>query len=147
MKKFLIFFLFLLVIIPFNYAQSSEGRLFEITSRVKFFLSVDDAVNLEGTERYIHIGLLGSQGDVDELVGYMDRYVINDKDMTIKVGGTISEEMVDYYKFFLDPLYDANDFQSMLEMFKVNTFFIGKEEHPVKNFSNIIYASIKSKKS
>jgi hypothetical protein len=126
-------------------AQSSEGRVFEITSRVKIYLPETNNAVLEGNERFIQIGLLGNQTDKDELIGYMDRFVVNDKDMTIQVVSTISEEFIDYYKFYLDPLYDANDFQKMLEMLQVKTYFIGRNEYPVNTFSNTILAYIKKK--
>lgn len=128
-------------------AQSQEGRIFEITSRVKVFLPETDNAVLDGTERYIQIGLLGNQSDKDELIGYMDRFIVNDRDMTSRVVPTISEEMIDYYKFYLDPLYDANNFQKMLEMLKVEKYYIGSAEKPVNTFSNTILAYIKAKKS
>jgi hypothetical protein len=106
----------------------------------------NDVANLEGPERYIQIGLLGSKNDVNELVGFIDRFSVNDNDMVAKAEPTISEEMIDYYKFYLNPLYDANNFQQMLEMFKINQFYIGTEKHSVTEFSNTIYAHIKSKK-
>lgn len=129
------------------HAQSSEGRVFELASRVKIFLPETDNAVLEGEQRFIQIGFLGNQQEIDELVGYMDRFIINDIDMTTKVVPTISEEMINYYKFYLDPLYDANNFQKMLEMLKVEKYNIGKTEYPVSTFSNIILASIKSKKN
>src|SRR5688500_14142451 len=87
-------------------AQSSEGRVFELTSRVKIFLPETDNAVLEGEQRFIQIGFLGNQQEIDELVGYMDRFIINDIDMTTKVVPAISEEMINYYQFYLDPLYD-----------------------------------------
>lgn len=135
----------------FSFAQSNEGHLSEITSRVTLFLPIQDQANLEGNERYIQLGIAGADNDVKELVGYIERFAINDRSMTIKNGESIFQEMneyykINYYKFYLDPLYDANNFQQMLEMFRIKKFFIGSVEHPVKDFSNLIYASIKSKK-
>jgi hypothetical protein len=126
-------------------AQSTEGKVFELTARVSIFLPSTDNAVLEGNERFIQIGLLGNQNDVQELAGYMDRFIVNDKDMTIKVVPTVSEEMIDYYKFYLDPLFDANNFQKMLEMLGVKRFSSGGTEYPVTDFSNRIYASIKAK--
>lgn len=145
MKKNLLSILFI-TISTFIFSQTSETDVSEIAARVKIFLPATDQAQIEGANRYIQIGILGHQKDVNELVGYMDRYIINDKDMTARVEPTISEEGINYYKFYMDPLFDANNFQSMLEMFKVMKFFIGKEEHPIKGFSNTIYASLKAKK-
>lgn len=146
MKKFLFIFLSFFFIANFSFAQSNEGQLASITSRVKIYLPSSEIANLEGTDRFIQIGIFGSGNDVEELVGFMDRFAVNDNDMIIRVGGGISEEMIEWYKFYLNPLYDANDFQTMLEMYKIDKFNIGKEEHSVKEFSNTVYASIKSKK-
>ena len=127
-------------------AQTNEGSVFEITSRIKIFLPETDNAVLEGGERYIQIGLLGNPNDIQDLVGYMDRFMVNGKDMTLEVSATFSEEMIDYYKFYLDPLYDANNFQKMLEMLGAKKYFIGRTEYDVNTFSNTILASIKSKK-
>jgi hypothetical protein len=126
-------------------AQSTEGKVFEITSRVEIFLPSTNQAVLEGSERFIQIGLLGNQNDKQDLIGYIDRFIVNDKDMTLKIVPAISEEMIDYYKFYLDPLYDANNFQKMLEMLGVKKFHSAGSEHSVTEFSNMIYASIKSR--
>ena len=127
------------------YTQTYEGHVFEVSARVKIFLPQADAANLEGTDRYIQIGMQGAQKDVHDLVGYMDRFIVNDHDMITRAEAGISEEGIDYYKFYLDPLYDANDFQHMLEMLKITRFNAGVEERPVTDFSNLIYSFIKSK--
>jgi hypothetical protein len=126
-------------------AQSSEGRIFEITSRVKIILPETDNAVLEGEERFIQIGFQGNVNDIQELVGYMDRFVVNDKDMITSVQGGVDEEFTSYYKFYLDPLYDANNFQKMLEMLKVEKFTMKGTEYPVSTFSNTILACIKKK--
>jgi hypothetical protein len=120
--------------------------MFEIAARVKIYLPANDVAQLEGNDRYIQAGILGYQKDIDDLVGYMDRFAINDKDMITEVMLTNNTDGVHYYKFYLDPLYDANNFQFMLEHFKIEKYFVGAEEKPVSGFSNFIYASIKSKK-
>ena len=135
----------LISVFNFSFCQNSETQVFEVAANVKIFLSSDLPVaNLEGENRYIQIGMLGNNNDVNELVGYMDRYIVNDQDMIASVDGTISNETIDYYKFFLNPLYDANNFQQMLEMFKIKNFYVGTAEYPISQFSNTIYARIKS---
>ncbi len=126
-------------------AQSNEGKVFQLTSRVKIYLPETNNAVLEGADRYIEIGFLGNANDIQELVGYMDRFMIEGKDMSLKVVPTVSEEMIDYYQFYLDPLYDANNFQKMLEMLKVDKYYMGTLEKPVSTFSNTILASVKSK--
>jgi hypothetical protein len=146
MKKNLFFFLILFTISFSGFSQTSEDHVFQVASRIKVFLPSSDQANLEGEQRYIQLGMLGNENDIKDMIGYIDRYIVNGNDMISRIEGTISEEMIDYYKFYLTPLYDANDFQSMLEMFKINSFYLGRDEQPIKNFSNTIYASIKSKK-
>jgi hypothetical protein len=145
-KITLVAFLFLSILGSIH-AQSSEGEIFKITKRVKIFLPVAENANLEGADRFIQIGFLGTGTDVNELIGYMDRFVINDKDVVIRIEPSITEEMVDHYKFYLDPLYDANDFEKMLEMLGVEKFNHGTVEKEINSFSNTVYASIKSKNS
>jgi hypothetical protein len=146
MRKILLGFICFFFISTFSFSQSQEGYLFEITAMVKLYLPQNDMANLQGTERYIRVGISGYQKDMDELVGYMNRYTINDHQMITRVGAVAWDSPVVYYTFYLDPLYDANNFQQMLESFKVTQYFTGAEEKPISSFSNTIYAFIKSKK-
>lgn len=146
MKRLILSLLLCLLVSGISFSQTYEGYIFEISSRVKIYLPANDVAQLEGTDRYIQAGILGSQKDVDDLVGYIDRFAINDKDMIISVAPQITEEAISYFKFYLDPLYDANNFQFMLEHFKITKYFVGTEEKPVTGFSNDVYAAIKSKK-
>jgi hypothetical protein len=146
MKRLILTSLLCLFISGITFSQAYEGYMFEIAARVKIYLPANDVAQLEGNDRYIQAGILGYQKDIDDLVGYMDRFAINDKDMITEVMLTNNTDGVHYYKFYLDPLYDANNFQFMLEHFKIEKYFVGAEEKPVSGFSNFIYASIKSKK-
>lgn len=127
------------------FSQTYEGYMFEIASRVKIYLPVSDVAQLDGNERYIQTGIMGYQKDVDDLVGYFDRFAINDNDMITSVSALGVVGNVNYFKFYLNPLYDANNFQFMLEHFKISKYFVGVEEKPIEGFSNFIYASIKKK--
>lgn len=146
-RKITLVAIFFLSIFGSIHAQSSEGEIFEITKRVKIFLPLTENAQLEGADRFIQIGFLGTGTDIKELVGYIDRFVINDKDVVIRIEPSTTEEMVDYHKFYLDPLYDANDFQKMLEMLGVKKFNQGTVEKDINSFSNTVYASIKTKNS
>jgi len=144
MKKWT--FTFILSILFFSniFSQSHEGYLFEISARVKFYLPVNDQAVLEGSDRYIQLGISGYQKDIDELVGYINRYTVRDKEMVVRTELTGTVNGVVYHKFYLDPLYDANDFQGMLHHFKVTKFYGGTEERPLNDFSNQIYSYLKS---
>ncbi len=146
MKRLALSLLLCLFVSGISFSQTYEGYIFEIAARVKIYLPASDVAQLDGTDRYIQAGILGYQKDIDDLVGYMDRFAINDNDMITNVTPTNVDAGVNYYKFYLDPLYDANNFQFMLEHFKITKYFVGAEEKPVSGFSNFIYASIKSKK-
>lgn len=146
MKKLILTSLMCLLVSGISFSQTYEGYMFEVAARVKIYLPANDVAQLDGTDRYIHAGIMGYQKDVDELVGYMDRFAINDNDMITNVSSATVEGGVNYFKFYLNSLYDANNFQFMLEHFKITKYFVGAEEKPVSGFSNFIYASIKSKK-
>ncbi len=136
----------LFFLLPFSVkAQTSEGRVFELTSTVKFHLHSTDQAQLIGNERYIQMGFEGNTSDVSELIGYLDRFIVNDIDMTTQVTPTITEGVVSYYKFFLNPLYDANNFQKMMEMLQVEKYFVNGAEKQVNTFSNTVLAFVKSK--
>lgn len=143
-KLTLIAGIFLLFQISTN-AQTSEGRVYELSAKTKFYLHPTDQAQLQGAERYIHVGLAGNTADIDELVGYMDRYTVTGNDMTTQVSPTVTDAMVSYYKFYLNPLYDANNFQKMLEMLQIEKYYLGDAEKPINTFSNTILAFIKSK--
>jgi hypothetical protein len=129
-----------------GFSQTYEGYVFEIAARVKIYLPTNDPANLEGNPRYIQAGIGGYSKDATDLAGYMDRYAINDHDMITQVEPMPADGSITYYKFYMDPLYDANNFQQMLESFKINRFYIGNDEKPITVFSNTIYTYLKQKK-
>jgi hypothetical protein len=146
MKKFLPCFLLLVCFSGFGFTQTYEGYVFEIAARVKIHLPPTDLANLDAPPRYIQAGIEGYSKDAIDLVGYMDRYSINDHDMITQVETLPESGSISYFKFFLDPLFDANNFQQMLESFKITRFFMGTEEKQIGVFSNTIYTYLKSKK-
>ncbi len=145
-KKFLLSSILFLCLSGFIFSQSHEGYVFEIAGRINYYLPTENKAQLFGNDRYIQLGFAGYQKDVNDLTGYIDRYAINDRDMIIRVEPTQTIGSVSYYKFYLDPLYDANNFQKMLESFKITKYFIETTEFPIEGFSNTIYAFLKSKK-
>jgi len=128
-----------------THAQTSEGRVFELSARTNIYLHTTDQAELLGAERYIQIGFTGSTADVNELVAYLDRYTVSGNDMTTQVIPTNTEGNVSYYKFFLHSLYDANNFQKMLEALQVEKYYLGTTEKPMNTFSNTILAFVKLK--
>lgn len=144
MRRFSLLLAGLLLFTINGYVQSSESEAYQSASKLQIFTEQFDLALLNGESRYIHIGFLGPQSDIDIVVGHMDRFSVNDKDMIIDVQPTISEEEIDYYKFFLNPLYDANNFQQMLEMFRFKEFNVGSSKVPISDFSNTVYAWIKT---
>lgn len=142
-RKFLILFISI-ALFQLSYSQSYESNSLDLAKRIKIYLPINEVATLQGAERFIQIGIYGIEKDVLDFIGYIDGYALNDNDMIIKVDNLTTEEMVYYTKFYLSPFADANNFQQMLEMFKIASFINGSLEQPISVFSNTIYGWIKS---
>lgn len=141
-----IFLIFTLLVIPvFVDAQSSEDFIFKVASRLKIYLPQNDMAVIDGSERYIQLGLSGTDSDIHEMIGSMDRFVLHDKDMIIQIETLPVEEEISWFKFYLSPLADPNDFQLMLEMHKFDGFYVDNKKLVLTQFSNTVFNWVKEK--
>lgn len=139
-----IFMLLILLALPFiSNAQSSEDFIFRVASRLKIYLPQIDMAVIDGSERYIHLGLSGAISDIHEMTGSMDRFVLHDKDMIIQIESLPIEEEISWFKLYLSPLADPNDFQLMLGMHKFDGFYFDNKKLPLTQFSNTVFNWVK----
>lgn len=129
------------------YGQTNEQEVSDLSSRLNIYTLSADFAQLEGNSRYIQIGFQGSLNDINEMVGYIDRYLMDGNDMITSVEQGVNQSSTSFYKFYLNPLYDANNFQWMLEMMGFVKFNYDSHVLLMKDFSNTVYGSIKNVKN
>lgn len=141
-RSTLIIFLFFAVIVA--NAQTHENAVEQIAAKISLHLPYTDAASLFSDERFIQVGLQGSPSEVNDMLGYFDRFLINGKAMVRQHEFVNAENQVSYYKFYLEPLTDANDFQRMLELSGFKKFIFRNQSVEIQQFSNTVYSFIKS---
>lgn len=122
-----------------SFAQSREGYIFEVASRIRLFLPADDLAVVQGSGKYVQIGMMGAENDVDEMSASFDRFILHDKDMIIRVESIAFEENIHWFRFYLSPLADPNDVGLMLDMHRFTTFSWKNNPYPVKEYASVVF--------
>ncbi len=137
----------LLILFFSGFAQENENYAFDVAQRITFSVPESTPGQLYNTEkRFIQLGLNGKAEDIDFIVQSFDRYTYSDKDMITHVEKGLNEAGIQFYRFYLIDLADANDFEKMLEMYQIKSFISKNRVLPIKDFSMTIYASQKTSK-
>lgn len=143
MKRTTLIILFLGALHLLN-AQTNENAVQDLSSRIDLYLPSTDVANLFSEPRFIQIGLKGASNDVDEMMRYFERFLMNGSTMITSRELVTTINQISYYKIYLANLYDANDFQIMLEACGFKNFQSGNQKTDVSQFSNTIYSFLKS---
>lgn len=144
MKRTTLIILLLVISAVIANAQTRENEVELLSSKLSIHLPTTEAANLFSDNRFIQVGLNGNVTDVNEMLGYFTRFLMNGKVMILRHEWIQITNQVSYYKFYLDPLMDANDFQYMLEMSGFKKFIYNDQEIEIQHFSNTVYSFIKS---
>lgn len=144
-RKILLFVFF--IITSHIFAQETEGYIFEVSARVKIHLPTTEVADLFSSSRFIQVGVEGSENDRVEMKNIIGNYFVKDEDITTDVVDAGAIGNVTFYKFYLIQTADANTFQGLFEYLKINSFIQNSQQYSMSEFSNKIYAWIKSQKT